>query len=145
MAKPSSWLDHHMPEMLWAVLLTGSLSREQYLNCFREVAAICREWFLKKDSSANGELQQTPSDALNFTVIVDHTKLAEVSDEEFIKFLTAIFAYPSGRVALRPLLLLNCIPGYDRWCKALAVEPNDDDWSLLARSIAGVIDHQSEG
>lgn len=144
MAKPSSWLDHHMPEMLWAVLLTGSLNREQYLNCFREVAAVCREWFLKKESGANGEHQKTPSDALNFTVIVDHTKLAEVSDEEFNKFLTALLASPLGRDALRPLLLLDCIPGYERWCKALAVEANDDDWNLLARSIAGVIDHQSE-
>jgi len=51
MAKPTSWLDHHMPEMLWAVLLAGTLNRIQYLECFREIAAICREWFLNTEAT----------------------------------------------------------------------------------------------
>lgn len=144
MAKSSSWLDHHMPEMLWAVLLTGTLNRIQYLNCFREIAAICREWFLRIEAAKNSELENKSGAAHNFTVIVDHIKLAEVSDEEFNKFLSVVLAHPMGCVALRPLLLLDCLPGYDRWRHALQVEPSNDDWSILARSVGGVIDHQSE-
>jgi len=53
-------------------------------------------------------------------------------------------AHPWGCIALRPLLLLDCLPGYDRWRHALAVEPSNDDWGILARSIGAVIDHQSE-
>src|SRR5262245_33921017 len=44
-ATPSSWADDHMPEMLWAVFLTGVLERKDYLACFRSIAVLCRDWF----------------------------------------------------------------------------------------------------
>ena len=140
----SSWVDHHMPEMLWAVVLAGTMERRHYLNCFRKIAVVCREWFLKKEKSQESEVEADPDAGLNFKVIADHTKLAEVSDEEFKKFLVIPLSHPLGYAALRPLLLLECLPGHERWRRELAVEPTDDDWNTLARSVAGVLDHQSE-
>ena len=143
-AKPSSWMDHHMPEMLWAVLLTGTLARNDYLDCFRQLAPICREWFLKKDKVSIDESDDDWVAPLTFNVIADQTKLAEVSDEEFRKFLSIFLDHPKGREALRPLLLIDCLPGYERWSRELSVEKCNDDWSILAQSVAGVMDHQSE-
>ena len=141
---PSSWVDHHMPEMLWAVLLSGTLDRRHYLSCFRKIAAICREWFLQKDRGTMPEEKGDASTGLNFTVIADHTKLAEVPDEEFRKFLAIPLAHPLGYAALRPLLLIDSLPGIERWRRQLAVEPTDQDWNTLGRAVAGVLDHQSE-
>lgn len=144
----SSWVDHHMPEMLWAVLLAGTMERRHYLNCLRRIAVVCREWFLKSDQTAEDEDEvEAAVDTevgLDFKVIVDHTKLAEVSDQEFKKFLSVPLSHPLGYAALRPLLLLDCLPGHERWRRELAVEPTGDDWNTLACSVAGVLDHQSE-
>lgn len=143
-ATPSSWMDHHMPEMLWAVLLAGTLAREDYLECFRQLAPICREWFIKKDKTSEDEKKQDLGGVPTFNVIVDQTKLAEVSDDQFKNFLSILLAHPKGYEALRPLLLIDCLPGYERWCRELSVEKCNDDWSVLAQSVAGVLDHQSE-
>lgn len=72
----SSWVDYHMPEMLWAVLLAGTMERRHYLNCLRRIAVVCREWFLKNDQTA--EAKGDTEVGLDFKVIADHTKLAEI-------------------------------------------------------------------
>lgn len=140
----SSWLDHHMPEMLWAVLLTGTLERRHYLNCFRKLAVLCREWFIQNEEWKDSERKPDTGTGLNFTVMVDLTKLAEISDEDFHQFVSIPLALPLGYAALRPLLLIDSIPRIDRWRRELAVEPTGDDWNTLARAVAGVLDHQSE-
>ena len=141
----SSWVDHHMPEMLWAVLLTGTLDRRHYLDCFRKIAVLCREWFLQKEGGQRDTEPKPDAGAgLNFSVIVDLTKLAEVTNEEFRSFITIPLSHPLGYAALRPLLLIDSVPGIDRWRRELAVQPTGDDWNTLARSVAGVLDHQSE-
>lgn len=142
---PSSWLDHHMPEMLWAVLLTGTLERSHYLNCFRKLAVLCRDWFVQNGNERkNSDQKPDPEAGIKFTVVVDITKLAEISDENFHKFVSIPLAHPLGYAALRPLLLVNDLPGIERWRRELGVEPTSDDWNTLARSVAGVLDHQSE-
>jgi len=141
---PSSWADDHMPEMLWAVLLTGVLDRAQYLGCFRRLAALCREWF-KKDNSAEQDVTIPDEEAgLNFTIVVDQTKLAEISDEQFKQFVAIPLGHPLGYAAMRPLLLIDSLPGLERWKNALGVEPTPDDWQTLGTAVAGVLDHQSE-
>lgn len=142
----SSWADDHMPEMLWAVLLTGTLDRRHYLNCFRRVAILCREWFKREEATQEGNDTSDPnSDSeINFTAIADLTKLAEVSDENFHSFISIPLSHPLGYAALRPLLLIDSIPGIDRWRREIGAQPTRDDWSTLAHSIARVFDHQSE-
>jgi hypothetical protein len=38
----SSWRDDHAPEMLWALLLTVTFPRQDYLGCFSEIAATAK-------------------------------------------------------------------------------------------------------
>ncbi len=140
----SSWADDHMPEMLWAVLLTGVLEREHYLVCFRRLAGLCREWFKKNDPAEQGPSVPDKEVGLNFTVIVDHTKLSEISDEQFRQFVAIPLSHPLGYAALRPLLLIESLPGLERWKQALSVDPTPDDWQTLGDAIAGVLDHQSQ-
>lgn len=140
----SSWSDHHMPEMLWAVLLSGVLERRHYLEILRKVAIHCRSWFLIEDDEIAEEKSPDPEVGLNFSIIVDQTKLAEVSDEEFHDFIKIPLAHPSGYAALRPILLINNLPGIERWKKYLDAEPTEHDWNTLARVTANVLDHQSE-
>jgi hypothetical protein len=141
----SSWSDDHMPEMLWAVLLTTVFERRQYLGCFRVVASRCKEWF-KKDDAQSKELPEQVGDRpdFNHTVVVDQTTLAEVSDERFREFLAIPLRHPLGYAALRPLLLIESLPGRERWIRELKAEPIDADWKTLASAVAGVLDHQSE-
>lgn len=137
----SSWSDDHMPEMLWAALLTSVLKRSDYLDCFRRIAIVCREWFLRAESE---EQKPDPEADLNFMVILDHTKLSELSDDQFQRFIEIPLSHPLGYAALRPLLLIESLPGRERWIHVLAVQPTNDDWQTLAHAIAGVFDHQSE-
>ena len=141
----SSWADDHMPEMLWAVMLTGVFERKAYLGCLRMVANRCKEWF-KRDEA---EPEETPNEqnkqpSPNHTIVVDQTTLAEISDEQFREFLAIPLQHPLGYAALRPLLLIESLPGRDRWIRELNVEPTDGDWESLAKAVAGVLDHQSE-
>ena len=140
----SSWLDHHMPEMLWAVLLAGVLDRPHYLNVMRKVAVRCRSWFAREDDEGIEEQAPDPETGLDFSIVVDQTKLAEVSDEEFHNFITIPLAHPLGYAALRPILLIDDLPGIERWKRDVGVEPTKDDWNTLALAIARVLDHQSE-
>lgn len=130
---PSSWADDHMPEMLWAVLLTGVLDRNDYLQLFRHVVVTCKEW-----PPSNDEAPTDPG------VFVDMTRLGEVDDEKFNAFSNVVLAHPLARKALTPLLLIDGLPGLQRWRAKLAIDPTDDDWNTLALSVARVLDHQSE-
>ena len=140
----SSWSDHHMPEMLWAVLLAGVLERRVYLGVLREVAILSRSWFLREDEDNIKHSAPDPEVGLDFSIVVDQTKLAEVSDEEFHDFISIPLKYPLGYAALRPILLIEDLPGIDRWKKEIGAEPTKEDWNTLASAVAKVLDHQSE-
>jgi len=142
---PTRWLDDHMPEMLWAVLLTEVLERREYLIVLRKVAVHCRNWFLRKDDERPAAAKQVhDATGPNIDVVVDHTKLAEVSEEQFGNFVSIPLSHPLGYAALRPLLLLKSIPGSERWKKHLNCDSTSDDWNTMAKAIIGVLDHQSE-
>ncbi|MBZ2188241.1 DUF5677 domain-containing protein [Alcanivorax sp. JB21] len=142
--KTSSWSDHHMPEMLWAVLLASVLERRHYLDVLRKVVVQCRSWFLREDDGTVEEQSPDPEVGLNFSIVADQTKLAEVSDEEFHDFIKIPLAHPLGYAALRPILLIEDLPGIARWKRYVDAEPTEHDWNTLAHAIANVLDHQSE-
>jgi len=133
-----------MPEMLWAVLLSGVLERRHYLNVLRNVGIQCRRWFLREDDESAEELSPDPDVGINFSIVVDQTKLAEVSDEEFHDFIKIPLAHPLGFAALRPILLIDDLPGFARWKREINEEPTKHDCNTLAHAIANVLDHQSE-
>jgi hypothetical protein len=141
----SSWAHDHMPEMLWAVLLSSVFERKECLACFRMIANRCKEWF-KRDED---EPEETPSEpdraaSANHTVVVDQTTLSEISDERFREFLAIPLMHPLGYAALRPMLLIDSLPGHERWIRELNVEPTQADWETLATAVARVLNHQSE-
>lgn len=140
--RTSSWGDYHMPEMLWAVLLAGVLERRHYLNLLRKVAVQCRSWFVREDGESLEKHVPDPETGLDFQIVIDQSKLAEVTDHEFHNFISIPLAHPLGYAALRPILLIDDLPGIARWKKEIDVEPTRDDWDTLA--IAKVLDHQSE-
>lgn len=142
----SSWCNDHAPEMLWAFLLAATLPREKYLLCFREIVNWMCATFPKTDQPAGATPENdTQSGAtLNVACEIDHTSLAKLSDQHFKHFVNIILVHPLGYGALRPLLLLDSLPGVHRWRTELGVEPTEHDWQTLANAIIATLDHQSE-
>lgn len=145
----SSWRDDHAPEMLWALLITTVIPRDQYLNCFRAVATWARATFPSKDENnenpkAAGGPPTLPAGMPNVACEIDHTALAELTEGQFKGFVDILLKHPLAYGALRPLLLLDSLPGIERWRSVLAVEPTEHDWNTLADAVVRSLDHQSE-
>jgi len=138
----SSWIDDHMPEMLWAVLVAGVFDRDDLLGCLRVVISAASPWFANTPSPA--PTRDLDDDSFNDTKVLDHTALAELDDEKFQTVVDIIRKHPLGPAALRPLLLINSLPGLDRWKVVLGMEPTAHDWQTLGLAVANVLDHQSQ-
>ena len=143
----SSWRDDHAPEMLWAFLVAAVIPRPEYLYIFRRIATWARDNFPRKEKSES----DVPRDPLplprsmpNVACEVDHTSIAEFTDEQFRQFIGFIVKHPLGYGALRPLLFLDALPGIGRWRTVLDVQPTNEDWFTLADAVAHSFDHQSE-
>jgi hypothetical protein len=141
--RQSAWRDDHLPLMLWAVLLTEVLPREDYLGCFRTLINLCAEWFRDGGPLAERKRPVDPED-FGTTELVDMQTLAEIPGELFDQFLAVPLRHPLGYAGLRPLLLLASLPNRQRWRERLDTEPQESDWTTLGRAIASTLDHQSE-
>lgn len=131
-----------MPEMLWAVLIAGVFERDQLLGCLRKIVSTAAPWLA--DSSDSAQSAKATDDNFEDTRVLDQTALARLDDEKFRIFVGIIRRHPLGPAALRPLLLINSLPGIDRWRAVLAMEPTIHDWQTLGLAVAKVLDHQSE-
>lgn len=119
-----SWMNDRLPEYLWAILVRHRYGRENALGIFRTIADHVRA-------------QRQPSDML-------HSELGALREEELHRFLTVVFATPGMRSCLRPLLLLEQLPGRDSWAKHIAEEPQVSDWQTLGGAVGLCLDHQSQ-
>jgi len=139
----TSWQDDHLPSMVWASLLTETIPREDYLECFRKLIAHCAPWFA--DDGLMGLRIHTPSGLgkISFSTL-DFDTLSQLPDEQFRQFFDLIVAHPLGNNALRPLLRLGSPPGIDRWHALITGASAENDWDLLAKAVARCLDHQSE-
>jgi hypothetical protein len=144
----SSWRDDHAPELLWAFLIAVVIPRAEYLNIFRRIATWARETFSPKDKKpSDGAVTPPPPMPTGMPDTgceVDHTSVAEFTDEQFKAFVGILTNHPLGYAALRPLLLLNALPGVERWRSVLGIEPTPADWYTLADAVAHSFDHQAE-
>lgn len=122
-----SWADDQLPEMLWAALIISLTPRDIALGIFRKVAHV------------GFELREREPD-----IEITLSGLAKLGDETFFWLVSEITSHPMGTICLRPLLLLDCLPGKSRWKHALGVTANHSDWELLGQSIAKNLDHQSQ-
>src|SRR5690606_18782102 len=98
----SSWVNEVLPEMLWAALLLNKLPRPDCIQIFWDMLAVVEQ---HKDSFEKRKL--------------DHSDLAELTDEIFDLLFVELCKEEAAGRALRPLLLIECLPGRDRWSKYL--------------------------
>lgn len=138
----SSWRDDHAPEMLWAFLIATTLSRDAYLGCFRALL----DWVYVNLRNEPREVASPPPEhgTIGMACELDLTSLSELPGEQFEAFCKILFGHPLGYGAVRPMLLIDCLPGRDRWRSAIGVDPTDHDWQTLEKAIIPSLDHQSE-
>jgi hypothetical protein len=107
------------------------LPRESALSVFREVADYAKK-FEDSDSDSRKHIDATLS---------GFAQLGPDSTTDIIGILTSD-AY--RRWALRPLALLEDLPGQEYWREALGSPDESEDWEMLKVAIAYTLDHQSE-
>jgi hypothetical protein len=140
----SSWLNDHLPLMLWASLLGEVLGREDFLSCLRNILVDCAKWFSLKGPLCPPASLPLPHERINYTSVLDLQTLATMPDELFGVFVEIPLRHPFGCSALRPLLLLNAIPNIERWRAHLGAEPQEADWETLSLAVAATLNHQSQ-
>jgi len=142
--RQSSWMNDHLPLMLWAALLGEVWPRDEFLGCLRLILKTCAPWFADGGALA-AENQPPPADGnINFTSVLDLHTLGQMPDELFSEFIHIPLRHALGYASLRPLLLVDSLPNATRWKAALSVEPQDDDWHTLALAVGATLNHQSQ-
>lgn len=126
---PASWTNDRLPEMLWACLLISVIPRRLALDLFREIAAI---GFKYRDDEATAEWR------------LYHSDLATLPEEILARLVQITTKHPLGYACLRPLLLLDKLPGKQRWKSLLQIEPQEGDWNTLGKAVLVTLDHQSQ-
>ena len=93
-----SWMNDRLPDMLWAALIVGTFSRDQYLGIFRAIS-------------------ETAEKLRDTRVFLTHSDLAKISDSEFDLVMNAIISDDLARKSLAPLRLLNALPDLKHWLR----------------------------
>ena len=113
-----SWYHDHLPDYLWLVLLTRAQYRTQTFVAFKSVLDV-----LHDNRKQNG--------LIGFS----HQRLADLDINLFDSIFDPILAIEELRKALRPLAVLDHLPGADRWRAKLGEgEKGDDD--LIEAAVA---------
>jgi hypothetical protein len=128
-----SWMDTRLPEALWLCLMFSQMERPQAFWALRDIGLIARELVGVTESRLSESLE-----AWNLT----HSSMALMPAAYFNRILLAVFNRSGGKEALRPLLLLDTLPGRDAW-RAVLDEPTEADWDTLRKSVADCLYHQS--
>ncbi|MEX5625571.1 DUF5677 domain-containing protein [Pseudomonas marginalis] len=134
----SSWANDRLPDMLWACLVITVIPRKEAIEVFRDIASIGLKY--RQDD----ELQQgaEPKQARGWTL--RHVDLPNQPIELFNALVARVLRCHAGLQALRPLLLLDNLPGLQWWKAALDIDPVDDDWQTLGEAVLKTFDHQSQ-
>lgn len=142
--RKSSWMNDHLPLMVWAALLGTVWPRDEFLGCLRLILGTCATWFADGGPLA-AENKPPPTDGdIDFTSVLDLQTLGQMPDELFSEFIRIPLRHPLGYGSLRPLLLLDSLPNGTRWKVALGVEPHKNDWHTLAMAVGATLNHQSQ-
>ncbi len=127
----SSWVNDRIPEYLWSCLLIHSLPRNQVLDIFRKISYIGSKYLNNKEENSH-----------NFGL--KHSQLACLPDDLFFEIMNVIIEHPLSKSILKPLILIESLPGKERWIKILGIESKSQGWQELSEAVAGVLDHQSQ-
>ncbi len=120
-----SWVDERLPECLWAVLLTGTLTRQEYMPLLSAVA------------KAAMRFRDEPK------AYIDHSALAEVSPDQFNSLFKDVLGDERACSALIPLLLLENLPDRAHWSAHLQVPEPEVGWRAMAHAVVASMDLQS--
>lgn len=120
----SSWRDERMPDVLWAVLLTSALPRNEYLSYFRSVIGAAHKSDLKMG--------------------ILHSDSAKLTEQQFDVLFTSLFVDTGVQRALAPLLLFENLPDRQHWVRHLTPPEPEQAVQSLARAVARTLNHQSE-
>jgi len=123
----SSWMDEHLPNILWACICAGCLERDRYLDIFREIAALAKPKFEK----------------LNYATLC-HNFLATLDQENFNDIFSPIAKDAKAREACSVLARLDSLPDHQMWGTMLNVECEEIKDAHLAKGIVSTLDHQSQ-
>ncbi|WP_153066816.1 DUF5677 domain-containing protein [Xanthomonas arboricola] len=124
----SSWLNNFLPEFLWAALAANLIPRKELLQIFLRIAM-----------DLGAESRSKDINKANLT----HSALS-VSNDGIEKICAVIKNHPVGIRSLRPLLILQSLPGRERWLSELQHESVEDDVGVLAEAVSRCLDHQSQ-
>ena len=122
----SSWYIERVPEILWAVLIASATSRKKRMELLTSVCQAARE---SKDT----------------TIFINHSDLAALNTHQFLHIFRAVLADTDAQEALRPLLVIDCLPDKKHW--EMWISPPDDQavaWHSLASALIKVVDRRSE-
>ncbi|HEX74025.1 MAG TPA: hypothetical protein G4N93_02625 [Dehalococcoidia bacterium] len=122
---PSSWIDERLPEMLWAVLVIGSVEREKALSFFRYIS----DYIPKNPDCYN----------------VTQSGIGEFTKAKRKGFIVRASSWSEEvKMALRPLTLFPSLPAVDDWKDSLDKPIPKDDWQKLSEAILTSYWHQSQ-
>lgn len=134
----SSWVDERIPEYIWAALITAQMPRPYVMALFEElcsrVAVHCR---LDDDHVSNEDAE------VSFPQMT-MTGIGELSLQARDEFFRTISTRPELGPVLRPLLLFDSFPLFERWKEIIGQESSAEDIQALAAAVLKVIDHQSQ-
>ena len=130
-----SWMDERLPEMLWACLIISELPRQDALNLFEKIAHLRIGYRVTEAESGKEKMKWG----------VTHSLLSKLPETDFLEFINIVAEHPLGITALRPLLLIDSLPGKEKWENALkGDQPNPIDWDVLKSAVANTLNHNSQ-
>jgi hypothetical protein len=123
----TSWVDHGLNEVLWAVILRGNLEQRQCLKIFRQTIVAARG-----------------SDPLYRDTFISHSALSALGKTEFDIIMAPVLQDNSARELLRCLLFLESIPDRPHWARHLEEPDTDTHSQFIMKGVASCLDHQSQ-
>ncbi|WP_156559866.1 DUF5677 domain-containing protein [Aeromonas dhakensis] len=129
-----SWMNDRLPCMIWAGLLIKGIGREQAIEIFRSIGFHVGNLFREGE----GRHCNLPR--------VGIYGLSTLDEDLQDKFFEILFSTKDAAVALKPLVLFNELPLFDKWAKHIENISDDQEalWTTLADTVATLLDHQSQ-
>ncbi len=123
----TSWRDHGINEVLWAIVLRGNLRQNVCLTIFRKIIAQARE-----------------NDPNYKDTFISHSALSVLDDDQFDTIMSPVLSDECAKNILRSLLYLECLPDLKHWLRHLQEPESNSHLEYLMKGVASSLDHQSQ-
>jgi hypothetical protein len=131
---PMSWMNDRLPCMVWGGLLIHGIGRDRAIEVFRRIGLHVGNLFREVDER-NCDLPRVGLYGLS-------TLDRDLQD----KFFEVLFSEDGVVNALKPLMLIDCLPLSVKWRERLGTASENEGtlWTSLADAVVILIDHQSQ-